>query len=341
MIIAGFDTKKSPLLIAEIGNNHEGDAALAMKLVEAAISAGVDMIKIQVINPARLVSQDQVDRIAQLSRFRLPLEVFIEMGSMVRSAGRLFAASAFDTDSLKAILPHIDAIKIASGDLNFPDLLKIASTSGKPIILSTGMSSIQEITKAVEYVKSNIHPSGIKLSERLALLHCVSLYPTPLKLTNLSAIQILKEKFRLTVGFSDHTIGVEAAIGAMAMGARILEKHFTLDKLQSDFRDHQLSANPLEMEHLASVIHTFDDILGDAGSLINRPDSEMRLSARRSIVASRNLPSGHIVSEEDLEFVRPGTGLAPTDADQVIGRQLTKSLAIHEQFRTDYFSRGN
>jgi sialic acid synthase SpsE len=172
-------------------------------------------------------------------------------------------------------------------------------------------------------------------------LHCVSLYPTPLNLANLSAIQVLKKKFGLTVGYSDHTIGVEAAIGAIAIGARILEKHFTLDNLQSDFRDHQLSANPLQMEHLASVIHAFDEILGEAGSMINRPDSEMRLSARRSIVASRSLPLGHIVSEDDLEFVRPGTGLAPTDANRVVGRRLTKPMALHEQFRADHLSERN
>jgi N-acetylneuraminate synthase/N,N'-diacetyllegionaminate synthase len=341
MKIGGFDTQKSPLLIAELGNNHEGDAVLSLKLADAAITAGADVIKIQVIDPGRLVNRDQVARLAQLSRFRLPMEVFFEMGRRVRAAGRLFAASAFDVDSLKAILPHIDVIKIASGDLNFPNLLITAAKSGKPIILSTGMSSIQEIAKAVECVELNLQPSDLPFSDRLALLHCISLYPTPLNMVNLSAIPMLKQEFGVTVGYSDHTIGVEAAVGAMAMGARIVEKHFTLNKLQSEFRDHQLSADPLEMEHLSAVIHAFDEISGKGGSLLNRPDGKMRSSARRSIVAARYLPLGHIVSEDDLEFVRPGSGLAPTEANRLIGQRLIKALEIHEQFSTDFLAGSN
>ncbi len=332
MKIAGFDTAVRPLLIAEIGNNHEGDPRFAIEMTEAAMEAGADAIKVQIINPTRLVSSYQKERIAQLERYRLPLEVFAEMGRRVRAQGRLFMASAFDTDSLAAILPHLDAVKIASGDLNFPFLLAHAASCGKPVILSTGMSTLDEIREAVS-ILSAAFPAGHRTVESLAVLHCVSLYPTPLEQANLGAIATLRTALGLTVGYSDHTLGIEAAVAAVALGARIIEKHFTLDKSRDSFRDHALSADTADMKRLAEAMHCFAAMLGSGRRSCDMPDAETRNAARRSLVAARDLPVGAVVTAADIDCVRPGTGMPPTAAGGVIGRRLRRPMTMHEQFR--------
>lgn len=332
MIIGNHDTAAAPLLIAEIGNNHEGDRALAMELVDAALEAGADAVKIQLIDPPRLVNVAQKERIAQLGRYRLPLDDYLEMGRRTRARGRLFMASAFDVDSLAAVLPHLDAVKIASGDLNFPPLLEKAAASGVPVILSSGMATLDEIRASVALLTGAL-PAGRSARDALAVLHCVSLYPTPLEQANLAAITTLKAAFDLTIGYSDHTLGSEAAIAAVALGARIVEKHFTLDKNRTTFRDHALSADPADLRRLAEVLCHFDAMLGSGVRSDAMADAETRLAARRSLVAARDLPEGAIVGAGDIDCVRPGTGLPPTAAGRVVGRRLRRSLRMHDQFQ--------
>jgi N,N'-diacetyllegionaminate synthase len=332
MKIAGFDTSASPLLIAEIGNNHEGDPALAIELADAAMEAGADAVKIQVINPVRLVNRSQAERIAQLTRYRLSIDVFTEMSERVRAKGRLFMASAFDVDSLTSILPVIDAVKIASGDLNFALLLGRAASSGKPVILSSGMSTLEEIRQAVATIAANL-PAERTVQDSLGILHCVSLYPTPLDNANLSAIHTLRSALGLTTGYSDHTLGNEASVAALALGARIIEKHFTLDKKRTSFRDHALSADPDDMRRLAELVHGFDAMLGTGARTLEMADAETRAAARRSLVAARDLPAGSVLGESDIEYVRPGTGLAPTETARVIGRRIRAAMRQHDQFQ--------
>lgn len=332
MIIGNHDTATAPLLIAEIGNNHEGDRALAMDLVDAALEAGADAVKIQLIDPPRLVSVTQKERIAQLGRYRLPLDDYLEMGRRTRAKGRLFMASAFDVDSLAAILPELDAVKIASGDLNFPPLLEKAAASGVPVILSSGMATLDEIRASVALLVGAL-PAGRSAQDTLAVLHCVSLYPTPIEQANLAAITTLKAAFDLTIGYSDHTLGPEAAVVAVALGARIVEKHFTLDKGRTTFRDHALSADPADLRRLAEVLRQFDAMLGSGARSDAMADAETRLAVRRSLVAARDLPEGAIVGASDIDCVRPGTGMPPTAAASVVGRRLRRSLCMHDQFQ--------
>ncbi len=328
MIIDRFDLSRQRLLVAEIGNNHEGDASLALEMVAAAAEAGADAVKVQVINPERLVNRSQEMRIAQLSRFRLPLSVFAEMASLARSKGMLFAASAFDVDSLQAIADIVAALKIASGDLDFGPILVAAARSGKPIILSTGMGTLGEVKTAVETIEA--HLTAGSLSQKLALLHCVSTYPTPLQEANLQSIQTLGHVFGLTVGYSDHTLGIECAVIALALGARIVEKHFTLDKTRTSFRDHALSADPEELRRLAGVVHGIDCMLGSSEKRPSGPELEMAKVARRSIVAARDLPAGTQLREDDFDYVRPRAGLPPSAAPTLVGRKLRVPLTRHE-----------
>jgi N-acetylneuraminate synthase/N,N'-diacetyllegionaminate synthase len=328
MIIGGHDTARQPLLIAEIGNNHEGDAALAMELAMAAVDAGADAVKVQIIDPERLVNVAHTERLAQLTRFRLPEDVFLAVAQHVRRRGRLFLASVFDVPTLARLQSELDAIKIASGDLDFDPLLEVAASSDRPIILSTGMATLDEIRHALGVVRAG---STIPLADRLAVLHCVSLYPTPLEQANLAAIPQLARALNVPVGYSDHTLGIEAAIAALTLGARIIEKHFTIDKKRSSFRDHALSAEPQEFARLAGVVRAHDQMLGTGMRDRVIADLPTREAARRSVVAARAIPHGTRLQAADLDYVRPADGLSPTQADALIGKRLRRALSRHER----------
>jgi len=329
MKIGSFDLAERPFLIAEIGNNHEGSPELALKLAEAAVEAGADAVKVQLINPLRLVNRSEQQRIAQLSRFRLDRDVFLEMARRVRARGARFMASAFDCDTLQEWVSDLDAIKIASGDLDFDPMLQLAANSGKPVVLSTGMSTLPEIERAVG-VFSTALPARIAAVDRLAVLHCVSLYPTPLAQANLSAIAELRERLGVTIGYSDHTLGLTAATMALGLGARVIEKHFTLDKAYSEFRDHALSAEPEEFAVLAQAVRGYPDILGRGFTGGELADAATRAVARRGIVAAREIPAGATITAGDLDYLRPATGFPPSAAERVIGRQARKPLAVHQ-----------
>jgi N-acetylneuraminate synthase/N,N'-diacetyllegionaminate synthase len=230
----------------------------------------------------------------------------------------------------------LDAIKIASGDLNFDPLLDVAARSGKPVILSTGMARMEEIRHAVDVFATGI-ADGAAPADRLAVLHCVSLYPTPPDQANLAAIPRLARELGVTVGYSDHTLGIDQAVLSLALGARIVEKHFTLDKARSSFRDHALSADPAEFARLAQVVHAFDSMLGTGEADGERADAAARSVVRRSIVASRALPAGSVLEDGDLDFVRPANGLPPSEAKRLVGRRLARPLARHQAVQRSDF----
>ena len=331
MKLGTHDLDRDVVVVAEIGNNHEGDRRLALELIEAAAEAGADAVKVQVIDPERLVHCSQSERIAQLSRYRLSMDTLLEMAALAERKGALFIASAFDLASLDAISESVAAIKIASGDLDFLPLLARAAELEKPILLSTGMATLEEVRTAVDVVAA--HGNGRPLADRLAVLHCVSLYPTPLHEANLSAITTLARTFGVTVGYSDHTLGTEAAVIALTQGARIIEKHFTLDKTRSSYRDHALSADPADMKRLVTVAHEYERILGSGVKAPSAAERTAATAARRSVVAARDLPAGTQLSEADLEYVRPRDGSPPAAAAQMVGRRLRVPLKRHELLR--------
>jgi sialic acid synthase SpsE len=288
---------------------------------------------VQLIDPERLVNISQTQRIEQLSRFRLPMQTFEEMANISRAKGSLFMASAFDVDSLQAISFLLDGIKIASGDLDFYPLLVKAASLAKPLILSTGMSTLAEIKASVDVIVSSLN-SGLP-ADQLALLHCVSLYPTSLADANLKVIQTLHKTFNLTVGYSDHTLGIESAVASLGLGARIVEKHFTLDKTRTTFRDHALSADPADMRRLADAIHQYDAMLGSGEKNITEAEAGMGAVAKRSIVAARDLTAGITLQAADLDCIRPRAGLPPSALAELIGKTLRVSLKKHESLSLD------
>jgi N-acetylneuraminate synthase/N,N'-diacetyllegionaminate synthase len=191
------------------------------------------------------------------------------------------------------------------------------------------MSTMDEIVRSVGVISAAL-PKGVAVADRLAVLHCVSLYPTPPESANLAAIPQMTAKLRMPVGYSDHTLGIEAALVALALGARVIEKHFTLNKSYSSFRDHALSADPAEFAKLAGFVHAFDSMLGSGQREQVGADAANRIAARRSIVAARALPAGAVLQSSDLDCVRPADGLPPSQARQLIGRRLRTALAMHQ-----------
>ncbi len=262
MKIANFDLNKDILLVAEMGNNHEGSYALAEEMIGLAAKSGAGAVKFQTIIPEKLVSSLQKERIEQLKRFQLTYDEFEKLSNVAKKENVLFLSTPFDIESAKFLEPLVPAYKIASGDNNFYPLIEVIAKTGKPIIMSTGLMEFEEVKSSVDFINNVWKKNGIE--QDLAVLHCVTSYPTPPEQANLLSIKQL-QNLNVTVGYSDHTLGIQAAVLAVALGARIIEKHFTIDKNYSDFHDHQLSADPMEFALLAQKVKETLELLGKEG----------------------------------------------------------------------------
>lgn len=328
MNIGTMDTNKKVVIIAEVGNNHEGSYTLAEELIGRAAEAGADAVKFQTIVPERLVSVQQTARIEQLKKFQFSYEQFAALKRVADSAGILFLSTPFDIESAFLLDTIVPAFKIASGDNTFFPLLETVATTGKPIIMSAGMTELNEIQASKEFIERVWQRNSI--SSELALLHCVVSYPTPPEEANLLAIRAL-HTLGCTVGYSDHTIGVQAAVLSVALGARIIEKHFTLDKNYSAFRDHQLSADPKDLQELVQRVREAELLLGEEIKHVQAVEAGNVGPVRRSIVAACDLPQGHVLRREDISWVRPGGGLAPGREGEILGKPLCRNVQSGEQ----------
>ena len=335
MIINKFDTDKKVLVIAEIGNNHEGNFALAEKMIILAAQAGVGAVKFQTIIPDKLVSCNQVNRIKQLKKFQLSYNDFEKLSKVAEKENILFLSTPFDIESACFLNQIVPAFKIASGDNNFFPLLEKIAQFDKPIILSSGMTNLKQLQKVKFYIEDIWEDLGI--NQQLAILHCVSSYPVPPEEANLSAIYDLQKELITDIGYSDHTIGIDAAVLSVAIGARIIEKHFTIDKNYSDFRDHQLSADPEEMSQLVKKIEHTEKLIGNGKKRIQATEKDLIIKARRSIVAKKFLPAGTIVKWDDISWVRPANGIPPGNESLILGKKLTKDIKNGELIIPEYF----
>jgi len=332
MIIGNVDLEREVLVIAEIGNNHEGDFGRAIEMIHVAAAAGAQAVKFQTIMPERLVSSDQAARIEQLRRYAFSREQFSTLAGEAQRSGVMFMSTPFFIEAVDWLAPLVPAFKIASGDNNHFALLKAVAATGKPILLSTGMADVADIRKACAVIDA-AGPQGS--GGNVAVLHCVSAYPAPDAQANLRAIATLARETGRVPGYSDHTLGIEAAVLAVALGARVIEKHFTLSKTQSDFRDHALSADPPELAALIQRIKAAQTMLGSGHKAPQPAELVTIAAARRSIALRKALPAGHVLTESDLDWLRPGTGLAPGREQEVIGRRLLHAAAAGEILTTD------
>ena len=335
MKIGNFDTTEKVLIIAEIGNNHEGDFELAKDMIDAAAEAGANAVKFQTITPSRLVSTREQERIRQLQRFSFSRDQFAALKERADEEKVIFISTPFDLEAVDWLNPLVPAFKIASGDNDFWPLLEKIAFTGKPIILSLGLGKVKDATKIASFFKKLWHDSEIDFPG-LAFLHCVVSYPAPDDQANLRNIMKIKCE-QVTPGYSDHTLGIKAAELAVACGARIIEKHFTLNKSQSDFRDHQLSADPSELEALVQAIAEVEKFLGSSDDSIRDCEKQNATAVGRSIASSRDISMGETISIADICWVRPRNGLKPGEEHLIIGKKLSSPIYEGEFFSLKHF----
>ncbi len=328
MTIGALDTDRRVVVVAEIGNNHEGDLGVARELVRAAAGSGADAVKLQMFAARRFVRPSETARLRQLARFELPPAAFAELHDLARELGLGFLCTPLDLESAEFLAPLVDAFKIASADNDWPELLEAVAGAGKPLLVSTGMSDLEGIGRAQQIVEARWRALGI--DGELALLHCVSTYPVSPARASLATIPALREAFGVTVGYSDHTLGLDACLAAVALGARIIEKHFTLSHQHSEFRDHQLSAKPAELRELVERVALVTALVGEPRTGLLAEEEAIAAAARRSIAAAADLSAGRILEAADLTCMRPGDGLAPGRAGELVGRRLRRARAFGE-----------
>ncbi|UGS20603.1 N-acetylneuraminate synthase family protein [Flavobacterium cyclinae] len=327
-----FHGKFGPLLIAEIGGNHEGDFEYAKKLTQLAIDTNVDYVKFQIYTGDTLVSQlESPDRNKHFKKFELTKDNHIYLAEMVKEAGILYTSSVWDIDAMTWLDKYISLYKIGSGDLTAYSVLKKTAEKGKPIIVSTGLSSEDEVLKTIEYIQSI--NSDYKSSEMLAVLQCTSMYPIPSADANLNVMKRLKELTNLTIGYSDHTEGSKALNYAVAIGAEILEFHFTDSREGKQFRDHKVSLTPSEINELIQEIQLINELKGNS---VKKPvtieiENGHVESFRRAVYPSKDIKAGEVLTENNLTVLRPNHGIDARDFDKLIGKTIIKDVIKHQK----------
>lgn len=308
----------SPLIIAEIGGNHGGQEDLAAELIMAAARAGADAVKLQVYRTRQFLSRTS-RYYDELAGEELTPASITRLRALAADLGVLFLASAFDQESLDLLATlDIAAIKIASGDLNHWPLLEAAAALKRPVILSTGAAELAEIDQAL----ATLARVGVF---RVVLLQCTALYPCPEDQVNLKVIPVLAERYGLPVGFSDHTLGIDAALAAVALGAVVIEKHFTIDT-NLPGGDNTISCRPDDFAKLIQGCRRIYQALGSSEKHPTSGEIGIRQAIRRSVVASRNIFPGEILTAELLSVKRPGDGLPPEYLKHCLGRTAIRPI---------------
>ncbi len=326
----------SVYIIAEAGVNHNGSLTLAKKLVDAAVLSGADCIKFQTFKAENIVSQNAPKAAYQkqttdenetqwqmLKKLELSYDEFVELSEYCQQQGIEFLSTAFDLSSVEFLNKlGMRRWKIPSGDItNLPYLMKIAQYN-QPMILSTGMSTMDDILSAVDVIKKNGDVD-------LTVLHCTTEYPTPFKDVNLNAMLAIQQELGVKIGYSDHTKGIEVPVAAVALGATVIEKHFTLDKTMEG-PDHKASLEPNELKAMVDAIRNIEDSLGDG---IKKPAESEKKNikiVRKSIVAKCDIKAGEVFTEDNLTTKRPAAGISPMQWFEVIGKVAKRDFSEDE-----------
>jgi len=322
-----------PYIIAEIGSNHNGDMNLCKKMIDVAKECGADAVKFQSWSKTSLVSRAEYARNTQYSdkkrhfgsleemvdRYQLTPEQHYEVAPYCQEKGIIFLSSSFSPEEVD-MLDSLDvpAFKIASMDINHLLLLEYIASKKRPVILSTGMATIGEVERALDILQHG--GSG-----PVALLHCISIYPPAYESIHLRNIATLQQVFDVPVGFSDHTLGTAIPLAAIALGACLIEKHFTLDKDMEGW-DHAISADPTELEIIVREGRNVFTALGSTVRLVSEAEMSKRTKFRRRVVVRQAMKQGETVGLEDLDFKRPGTGIHPNEFRYVVGRTLAHDI---------------
>ena len=327
------------IIIAEAGVNHNGSLEIAKLLVDKAVEAGTDIIKFQTFKSEKLVSKSAKQaeyqqknigkqggsQLDMLKSLELSEDEHRELLDYCKKNGIRFLSTAFDMDSIEFLHSlNLGLWKIPSGEVtNYPYLRKIAQYH-EPVILSTGMCEMSDIEVAIKVLVEN----GLSV-DQITVLHCNTEYPTPFKDVNLKAMLTIGDKFGVKIGYSDHTMGIEVPIAAVALGATIIEKHFTLDK-KMEGPDHKASIEPDELKAMVTAIRNIELAFGTGHKSITESERKNLEAARKSIVASRQIKKGELFTEENLTVKRPGNGISPMRWNEVIG-QIAKRDFLEDQ----------
>lgn len=329
-----------PYFIAEIGSNHNGDMNLCRRLIDAAADAGANAVKFQSWSESSLIAKEEYDRNPDYSdkkkhfgslremvrAYQLTTEQHIEARDYCMKRGVTFCSSVFSTEEVD-LLERLDApfMKIASMDIVNLPLLKYAARKGRPLVVATGMATLAEIERAVDTVRA-------EGNDDIVLLHCVSVYPPEYDAIRLRNMETLRRAFNVPVGFSDHTLGTSIPLAAIALGACIIEKHFTLDHDMAGW-DHAISADPAQLRTIVEDGRSVFAALGGYDRVLTEAELEKRQRLRRSLVARRALGRDHVISEDDLDAKRPGTGISPDELSYVVGRRLADNVEEDQVIR--------
>jgi N,N'-diacetyllegionaminate synthase len=326
------------VIIAEAGVNHNGDMALAKRLVDAAAEAGADHVKFQTFSADRialknagkagyqkLATASDESMHGMLSRLELSAGMHEELISDCRAKGISFLSTAFDIESVDLLAGFgLELFKIPSGEItNLPYLRHIARL-GKPVILSTGMSTMEEIGAALQVIEG----AGLD-RENITVLHCTTEYPAPFAEANLAAMLTIRQAFGVKVGYSDHTPGIEISVAAVAMGAAVIEKHLTLDRGLPG-PDHSASLEPLEFKSMVAAIRNVETALGDGVKRPTPGEARNIQVARKSLVASHPIKAGELFTAENVTAKRPATGISPMRWDDVIGQKAQRDFSVDD-----------
>jgi len=315
------------IIIAEAGVNHNGDINIAKKLIDIASDAGADYVKFQTFKTelcmtpnAEMADYQKKNATSETSQFdmikKLELDesTHLEIKDYCLKKKIKFLSTAFDLPSIHFLNSlNIDFFKIPSGEVtNYPYLREIGKLN-KKIVLSTGMCNLEEISAAIDVLTKY----GCD-KEKISILHCNTEYPTPMEDVNLNALKTIKDEFKLEIGYSDHTLGIEVPIAAVALGAKIIEKHFTLDR-NMDGPDHKASLEPHELKNMVASIRNIEKSLGKFEKVATNSEKKNLEIARKSIIAKTDISKGDIFTEENLAVMRPGTGISPMNWNNIIG----------------------
>lgn len=326
------------LIIAEAGVNHNGDLELARRLIDVAADAGADRVKFQTFQADRLATRDArkadyqnratdaaESQQAMLRNLELTREMHEVLIAHCRACGIGFFSTGFDPESIDLLVTlGLDQFKIPSGEITNLPYLRHVGHYGYPVILSTGMATLGEIEAALEVLEQAGTPRN-----HITILHCNTEYPTPMADVNLRAMVAIREAFGVAVGYSDHTLGIEVPIAAVALGATVIEKHFTLDRTLPG-PDHKASLEPDELKATVSAIRNIEQALGDGIKRPSPSEAKNKAVARKSIVAARAIHVGEAFTAENLTVKRPGTGISPMRWDEVLGRVARRDFVLDE-----------
>ncbi len=335
---------KKVLIIAEAGVNHNADISIAKKLIDVAKEAGADIVKFQTAIPELVMTEAAEKAVYQIDntgnktesqldmakKIHLPLEAYKELLDYSNKVGIKFLSTPFDHVSIEYLKNlGLDTFKIPSGEITNLPYLQVIGSMGVNVILSTGMSTLEEIGNALEVIQN----AGTSIDD-ITVLHCNTDYPTKMEDVNLKAMLTIGEKYNVKIGYSDHTLGIEVPIAAVALGATVIEKHFTLDR-SMDGPDHLASLEPNELKQMVDSIRNIEIALGDGVKIAREAESKNIVIARRSIHIKENLEANSVLTAKDLIMKRPGDGISPMEIEKVLSKRIKYTLSKDHKLSFD------